>query len=343
MAEKDKKEKSPLDEVPGARRAAVVVMSLGMEAAAAIFKGLSEDEMEELTAAIAETKPVSEDQRELILADFSVQMRSGVVGTELVNLQALLEKSVGKDKAEFILSKIQAAKDGKFFELLNTLDPKQISTTLQNERPQTLALILCHLNPKRAAEILSAFDPEYQAQVIICIGHMDRIAPEVVSKVDAVVRKKLSGVQGKLRATGGPKTIAQVMNFVDRGTEKRIFEALKNSDAPLVDEVKKLMLLFEDLVSLSDQAVQAILREIDVNDLALALKGAAQELKELIFRNLSKRAAERLQEEMELMGPKPRTDVDNAQQRIVAVVRRLEEEGKIQLSTRSGGGEELVA
>ena len=186
------------------------------------------------------------------------------------------------------------------------------------------------------------FDPAYQAQVVMCIGRMDRIAPEVVSKVDSVVRRKLSGVQGRLRMTGGPKVIAQVLNFVDRSTEKRIFEALKSKDSALVDDIKKLMLLFEDLVSLSDVAVQAVLREIDINDLALALKGAAKELKELIYRNLSKRAAERLQEEMELMGPKPRPDVDNAQQRIVAVVRRLEEEGKLQIGAH-GSEEELVA
>jgi flagellar motor switch protein FliG len=172
---------------------------------------------------------------------------------------------------------------------------------------------------------------------------MDRISPEIVAKVDAIVRKKLSGMQGRLRITGGPKTIAQMLNHIDRSTEKQIFESLNRKDEALLQDVKRLMLLFEDLVALDDKAVQQVLREIDMNDLAMALKGAPAELKKLIQRNLSKRAAERLVEEAELMGPKPRSDVDAAQQRIVAVVRRLEEEGKISLGARAGGNDELVA
>jgi flagellar motor switch protein FliG len=335
------KEKEQTRDLTAIQKAAIIIASLGIDGASNIFKGLSESEMEELTFAITTTQSIPEDQKMKVQNEFCDKLRAGFVGSEMFSLQALLERSVGREKAESILHKIQTSREDKFFELLNQLDPKQISTAMQNERPQTLALILCHLNPRRAAEILSLFDPAFQSQVVVCIGRMDRIAPEVVSKVDSVVRRKLSGMQGRLRITGGPKIIAQVMNFVDRSTEKRIFEALRSKDPALVDDIKKLMLLFEDLVSLSDVAVQAVLREIDINDLALALKGAAKELKELIYRNLSKRAAERLQEEMELLGPKPRADVDSAQQRIVAVVRRLEEEGKLQLGGH-GSEEELV-
>jgi flagellar motor switch protein FliG len=332
----------PKVEMSGIKKAAIVITSLGLETATTIFKGLDDDEMEDLTAAISETSTVPQETRDLVLAEFKAQMSSGTSVEELVNLQSLLEKSVGKERAEFILSKIQIVKDGKLFDMLNTLDPKQIVATLQQERPQTLALVLCHLNPKRAAEILSLLDPEIQGQVIICIGHMDRISPEIISKVDAVIKKKLSGMQTRLRVTGGPKSIAQVLNFVDRGTEKRIFESLNAKDTELVDDVKRLMLLFEDLAELSDKAVQTILREVDMNDLGLALKGSNADLKKLVMGNMSKRAAERLQEEIEMMGPKPRPEVEAAQQRIVAVVRRLEEEGKLQLNTR-GGGDELVA
>ena len=335
------KDKAPT--ISGMQRAAIIITSLGLESAASVFKGLSEEEMEELTTAITDLKSIPEEVRQQTLTEFLEQMRSGASSTEMVNLQSLLEKTVGKERAEMMMSKIQTARDGKVFEALNQLDPKQIVAMLQQERPQTLALILCHLNPKRGAEILSSFDAEFQAQVIICVGRMDRISPEIVAKVDAIVRKKLSGMQGRLRITGGPKTIAQMLNHIDRGTEKQIFESLTRKDEALMADVKRLMLLFEDLVALDDKAVQQVLREIDMNDLALALKGAPPDLKKLIQRNLSKRAAERLVEEAELMGPKPRTDVDAAQQRIVAVVRRLEDEGKISLGARGGGADELVA
>jgi flagellar motor switch protein FliG len=329
--------------ITGMQRAAIIITSLGLESAATVFRGLSEEEMEELTAAITDLKSIPDEIRQQTLSEFLEQMRNGVAAAELVNLQSLLEKTVGKERAEVLMSKIQTARDGKVFEALNQLDPKQIVAMLQQERPQTLALILCHLNPKRGAEILSSFDPEFQAQVIVCVGRMDRISPEIVAKVDAIVRKKLSGMQGRLRITGGPKTIAQMLNHIDRSTEKQIFESLNRKDEALLQDVKRLMLLFEDLVALDDKAVQQVLREIDMNDLAMALKGAPAELKKLIQRNLSKRAAERLVEEAELMGPKPRSDVDAAQQRIVAVVRRLEEEGKISLGARAGGNDELVA
>lgn len=262
----------------------------------------------------------------------------------MVELGALLEKSIGKQRAEAIMARIEETKaEGKFFEYLNDMDPQQVVVILRQERPQTLALIFCHIDPKRAAEILSVFDPDLQAQVIMRIGRTDRVSPEIVAKVETVLRKKLSGVQsGKLRVTGGPKVIAQVLNHVDRGTEKRIFDSLQAKDANLLDDVKKLMLVFEDLASLPDQAAQFVLREVDMTDLTLALKGSSAAMKELIFRNLSSRAAERLKEELELIGPKPKSEVESAQQRVVAVVRRLEEEGKIQ-SARGGKGEELVA
>lgn len=330
-------------QMPAIQRAAIIITSIGLENAASIFKGLSEDEMEGLTTAISDIQSIAIEDRCTVLQEFADQMRNGAGGEEMVTLQLLLEKTVGKDKAEAILFRIQAAKDGRYFEFLNQMDPRQVASTLQSERPQTLALILCHLNPKRAAEILAALEADVQSQVVCCIGRMDRIAPEVVAKVDAVIRKKLSGVQSKLRTTGGPKTIAEVLNHVDRGTEKRIFEQLSSKDTALVDDVKRLMLLFEDVQHFSDKTIQTLLREVDTADLGLALKGGVPELKDVIFRNLSKRAAERLAEEIELMGPKPKSDVEAAQQRIVAVVRRLEEEGKITLGSRGGGGDEMVA
>lgn len=337
--------KEATKELTRAQKAAVIVSALDLESASAIVKSLPELEMEELTRAISEVRTMSEDVKSKAITEFNTQMRAGGGGgTAMVELGALLEKSIGKQRAETIMTRIQETKvEGKFFEYLNDMDPQQVVVILRQERPQTLALIFCHIDPKRAAEILSVFDPDLQAQVIMRIGRTDRVSPEIVSKVEMVLRKKLSGVQsGKLRVTGGPKVIAQVLNHVDRGTEKRIFEGLQAKDANLLDDIKKLMLVFEDLASLPDSAAQFVLREVDMNDLVLALKGASVAMKELIFRNLSARAAERLKEEIELMGPKPKSEVEGAQQRVVAVVRRLEEEGKIQ-SARGGKGEELVA
>ena len=331
-----------VQELSGVHRAAIVLNALGPEAAAGIFKALNESEQEELSFALARVRQLPAESRQTALGEFMAQMRGEREADGEAALWNMLEKSVGKDKAAQITSRIRNTRsDGKYFEFLNQMDPQQIVAALRQERPQVLALVFCHLEPKRAAEILSTFDPELQVQVLVRIGRMDRVQPELVQKVEAVLRKKLSGVHSGLRPAGGPKAIAQVLNHVDRGTEKRIFETMQNKDAELLEDVKKLMLVFDDLIHLPDSAMQAVLRETDTQDLGLALKGAHPGLKEVVSRNLSSRAADRLTEEMELMGPKPRSEVEQAQQRVVAVVRRLEEEGKIKL-TREGNNDDLV-
>jgi len=329
-------------QLTNAARAAIIITSLGIDEAAAIFKNLSENEVEDITKAAAELDDVTEDVRSQILAEFTEQLRRSAPTDDRLDMPALLFKSIGKKKAEPLLSRIHAAKQGLLFQCLNDLEIKQIATVLQQERPQTLALIFSHLDPKRAAQILAAFEAELQTEIIFCMGRMDRIDVSVATKLDAVLRKKLTGV-ARLSTLGGAKSIAQVLNCVDRGTGKRLVESLTSKDEQLVNDVKRLMLLFEDLVSLPDKGIQNILREVDMNDLTLALKGAKPEMKNLIYRNLSKRAAERLAEEGDLMGPKARSEVEAAQQRIVAVVRRLEEEGKLTISAGGGGSDELVA
>ena len=327
-------------DISGVRKAALIISSLSLEAAAAIFKELSENEMEDLTTAMLEVAGIPGDVRIRILKEFAAGMRGEA---EEFELQSLLEKSVGKGKALLLMSKVQGTKnEGKFFEFLNQLDPRQFVSSLQQERPQTLALILCHINPRRAAEILAAFSADFQAQVVARIASMDRIAPEIVRRVEANVRKKLSGLQGRLRIAGGLKAAAQVISNVDRSTEKKIFEALSLRNAQLALDVKKLMLVFEDLIKLNDKAIQIVLREVDMNDICLALKNAPVSLKEALQRNLSKRAAERLTEELEMLGPKPRSEIEAAQQRIVAIVRKLEEEGKLNIA-RAEKEDELVA
>ncbi|MEI6231504.1 MAG: flagellar motor switch protein FliG [Planctomycetota bacterium] len=322
------------------KKAALIISSLGLDSATKIFKELSMAEMEDVSTAMMDINLIPVDSRMQVLNDFAAQMKGDVEDFEL---QGLLEKCVGRDKALLLMSKVKGSKnEGKYFEFLNQLDPRQFVSSLQAERPQTLALILCHINPRRAAEILAAFPADFQAHVVARIANMDRIAPEIVRQVEANVRKKLSGMPGRLRIAGGYKAAAQVISNVDRSTERKIFAALTQSDAKLAQEVKKLMLVFEDLIRLSDSAIQILLKDVDIADICLALKNAPTAMKEAIQRNLSKRAAERLAEELDMMGPKPRSEIEAAQQRIVSVARRLEDEGKLNLG-RSEKEDELVA
>jgi len=334
--------KAPPSNLTGVQKVALIISSIGLDAASVIFKALPEDEMETVAEAIAEVQGISHELRMQTLQEFTAQLK-GDVGGEAFELRALLEKSIGSESAAHFLSKARTTMNGEsFFEFLNQIDPQQIYCALSQERPQIIALIFCHLEPKPAAEILALFEPDFQTQVLVRIGRMNRVSPDMIEKIENVLRKKLSAVQLELRETGGPKIVAQVLNHIDHGLEKQIFDGLQTKDASLLDEVKKLMFVFDDLATLTQKAAQALLREVDMNDISLALKGASPKMKDLIFGNLSSRATERLKEEMELMGPKLRSEVKDAQQRIIAVVRRLEEEGKIQLS-RDGKEEELVA
>jgi flagellar motor switch protein FliG len=333
-------------EITRRQRAGILITSIGIEAAAAVFRNLEEEEVEDLTACINEAGEMPRDIREAVVDEFLAQLHTGALSGGLDAARVLLINALGKERAEEILDRLETSQiRGNYFEFLNLVDARQVATVIQQEQPQTIALVLSHLKPVRAAEIISFLNPDLQGSVFERIGTMDRISPEVVARVEGTLHKQFAvGVTGRLKATGGSKTIAEIMNHVDRGTERRIFDALQASNPDLVEEIKRLMLVFEDLATLPDAAIQNLLREVDMPDISLSLKGTSPEMKELIFRNLSKRAAERLKEEMEFMGPKPRKEVEEAQQRVVAVVRRLEEEGKVTLG-RGGAtaGDEMLA
>jgi flagellar motor switch protein FliG len=326
----------------GAQKAAIVVCALDADKATALFKTLSEEDVEAITAAITSIDEIPEELRMQTLREFNIHVKREISMTD--GFTRVLETSLGKEKAELILSRIRTNRnEGKYFEYLLHMDVDRIAAALRTERPQTLGLIFSHLEPKRAAEILAKFDPEVQTQVIVRIGHMERVAPEIISKLSTNLRKKLGNMPAKLQTMGGPKLIAQVLNNVDKDTEKRLVDALQNKDAGLFNDVKKLMLVFDDLSTLPATAVQAILREVEMSDLTLALKGASQAMRDLICKNLSSRAAERLKEEMELLGARPRSEVQQAQDRVIVVVRRLEEEGKIKIGRGGGSEDELVS
>ncbi len=263
-------------------------------------------------------------------------------GIELA--KELLEKSFGAQRAVEILGRLQSSLQEVPFQFLKKADPAQISSFIQEEHPQTIALILAHLDPKVSALALSSLPPETQTDVIYRIATMDRTAPEIIHEVERVLERKMAAIftQGFTFA-GGVKEVAEILNLVERSAEKNIMEKLQEQDPDLANEINKLMFTFDDLIYVDDAGIQKALREIDSKDLALALKSATDEVKDKIFKNMSERAREMLKEEIEFMGPVRLKNVEEAQQRIVAVIRRLEESGDLIITGRGeGGGEEIL-
>lgn len=250
----------------------------------------------------------------------------------------LLEKSFGSERAFEILNRLQASLQEVPFQFLKKADPTQVSSFIQDEHPQTVALIIAHLEPGMGALILSSLTPDVQSDVIMRIATMDRTAPEIVREVERVIERKMASVfTGGFTFAGGVKSVAEILNRVERNSEKAIMADLEERDPELADEIGRLMFTFEDVIHVDDAGIQKALRDIESKDLALALKGSNDDLKAKIFRNMSTRAAEMIKEEIEFMGPVRMKNVEEAQQKIVAVLRRLEESGELIVSGRGGG------
>lgn len=250
----------------------------------------------------------------------------------------LLEKSFGPERAFEILNRLQASLQEVPFQFLKKADPTQVSSFIQDEHPQTVALIIAHLEPGMGALILSSLAPDVQSDVIMRIATMDRTAPEIVREVERVIERKMASVfTGGFTFAGGVKSVAEILNRVERNSEKAIMADLEERDPELADEISRLMFTFEDIIHVDDAGIQKALRDIESKDLALALKGSNDDLKAKIFRNMSTRAAEMIKEEIEFMGPVRMKNVEEAQQKIVAVLRRLEESGELIVSGRGGG------
>ena len=337
----DGSEYTSADQLSGAERAAVLIMSMGVDAAGQIFRNLDDEEIERLTVLISKVDNLSQDIRIQVLKDFVKLLRTGDL-TKLgsnVAARALLDKALGSDRVNAILGNVAVTADGEqAFGFLEAVDAKQISMILRSEQPQIIALVLSHMKGERAAQILRTFPDDVQPNILARIGKMNKIAPSVIRRVEQSLAKQLNeGSRGTLRQAGGVKQVADILNATDREMEKHIIEYIQADNNELADEIKNMMLTIEDFKRLTDQNMQALLREVDMGIMALALKGTSDELRNLIYKNLSSRAAERLKEELELMGPKPRKEVKDAQTQIVAIARELDENGTIQLS-RGGGG-----
>ena len=331
------------EEYNGIQKAAILLIALGPEKSASIFKHLKEDEIEELTLEIANTRSVSPQTKESVLNEFyqvclaQQYIAEGGIGYA----KELLDKALGSDKAQEVITKLTASLQVRPFEFVRKTDPSQVLNFIQDEHPQTIAMILSYLSPAQSAMILGALTPEKQADVAKRIAKMDRTSPDVIKEVERVLERKLSSlINQDYTIVGGVVAIVGILNTVDRGTEKHIMESLEIEEPELADEIRKKMFVFEDILLLDDRAIQRVLRDVDNNDLAVALKGANEEVQNVIFKNLSKRLAAMIREDMEFMGPVRMKDVEEAQQKIVGIIRKLEDSAEIVISR--GGGDEII-
>ncbi|MBE5879482.1 MAG: flagellar motor switch protein FliG [Lachnospiraceae bacterium] len=331
------------DRVTGIQKAAILLISLGPEKSATIFKHLKEDEIEELTLEIAKTRSVTPQVKDAIINEFyEVCLAQQYIAEGGINYaRELLEKALGPEKAIDVIGRLTASIQVKPFEFMRKTDASQLLSFIQDEHPQTIALILSYLGPSQSSMVLAALSPDRQADVARRIATMDRTSPDVVKEVEKILESKLANlVNQDYTIIGGVDHVVEILNSVDRGTEKHIMETLEIEDPELAEEIRKKMFVFEDILLLDDRAIQRVLRDVDNNDLAVAMKGSNEEVQNAIFNNMSKRLAVMIKEDMEFMGPVRMKDVEEAQQKIVNIIRKLEDSGEIVISR--GGGDEIV-
>ncbi|MFC9596844.1 flagellar motor switch protein FliG [Peribacillus butanolivorans] len=327
----------------GKQKAAILLISLGPDVSASVYKHLSEEEIERLTLEISGVRKVDSQDKVEILEEFhNIALAQDYISQGGIGYaKQVLEKALGTDQAAAIINRLTSSLQVRPFDFARKADPGQILNFIQNEHPQTIALILSYLDPTQAGHILSELPQEVQADIARRIALMDSTSPEIINEVEQILERKLSAtVTQDYTQTGGVEAVVDVLNGVDRSTERTILDALETQDPELAEEIKKRMFVFEDIVTLDGRAIQRVVRESENEDLKLSLKVASDEVKEIVFRNMSKRMVETFQEEMEYMGPVRLRDVEEAQSRIVAVVRRLEETGEIVIAR--GGGDDII-
>ena len=327
----------------GREKAEMLIISLGPERSAEIFKHLKEEEIEQLTLEIANIRTVTPEEKEKVLEEFyQICLAQEYIAEGGISYaKEILEKALGTQKALDVINKLTVSLQVRPFEFVRKADPAQLLNFIQKEHPQTIALILAYLKPQQAAVVLAALPQDKQADVARRIAIMDRTSPEIIKEVERILEKNLSSlVTEDFTAAGGVQAIVNILNTVDRGTEKYIMETLEIEDTDLAEEIRKRMFVFEDILSLDNRSIQRFLREVDNNLLAVALKGATEEVQKVIYSNMSKRLAEMIREDIEYMGPVRLKDVEEAQQKIVNIIRKLEDAGEIIISR--GGGDEII-
>ncbi len=330
-------------DISGIQKAAVLLIVLGPERSSQIFKHLKDDEIEQLTLEIANTKSIPAELKDAVVDEFYEVCLAQQYISEggIAYAKELLDKALGEDKARDVISRLTASLQVRPFEFVRKTDASQLLNFIQDEHPQTIALILSYLPAAQAAGVVSALAPEKQADVARRIAIMDRTSPDVIKEVEKVLERKLASlVNQDYTVVGGVDSIVNILNTVDRSTEKHIMETLEIEDPELADEIRRKMFVFEDILVLDNRSIQTVLREVDNNELAIALKNANEDVQRVIFDNLSSRLATMIKEDMEFMGPVRLKDVEDAQQKIVNIIRKLEDSGEIVISR--GGGDEIV-
>jgi len=328
----------------GTQKAAMLLLQLGRERAARVMAQLDVAEIEELTAEIMRLERVDQTLADEVVEEFySASMIGPGVGGGLGLATQLLEGALGRDEAAGMIERLQTSLAGQPFEFLQHADARQVLSLLNGEHPQAVALVLAHLRPEHASAIMAGLPPDQQAEVAHRIALMERASPDVVQVIAESMQRKASTVltPNELSAVGGVQPLVEIINRADPTTEKLILEGLQSRDEALADEVRSRMFVFGDIVLLEDRAMQLVLRQVETNELSVALKGASPEVRDKILRNLSERARENLEEEIELLGPVRLSQVEEARAGIVQVIRRLEESGQIVI--RREGEDEYVS
>lgn len=327
----------------GKQKAAILLVSLRPEVSSTVFKHLKEGEIEDLTLEIASLKRIQPEQRDAVLEEFYelVVAREYLEHGGIEYARELLEKALGPDKADAIINRLTASLQVRPFDFARKTDASQLLNFIQNEHPQTIALILAYLDPEQAGLILSSLSPELQVNVARRLAKLDRTTPEVLQEIESTLEERLSAFAVEdYTMAGGIEATVDILNMVDRATEKTIIDSLEEEEPELAEEIRRRMFVFEDIIILDDRSIQKVLREVDSKDLALALKTASEEVSARIFKNMSKRAAQMLQEDIEFMGPARLRDIEETQQKIVATIRRLEDTGEIIIAR--GGEDEVI-
>ena len=327
----------------GKQKAAILLVSLGPDVSAEVFKHFNDEEIEELTLEIANLEKIPSEVKDEVLDEFH-QM---CVAYDYISrggmdyAKEVLEKALGESKANSIIDRLTASLQVRPFDELRKTDPAQILNFIQNEHPQTIALVLSYLDPEQSATIMASLEAEKQVEVAKRIAVMERISPEVIKEVESVLEQKLSSLMSsEYTAAGGIDSIVDILNLADRATEKTILDDLSDEDPELAEKIKNQLFVFEDITLLTDKDIQVLLRRVESDDLALALKTASDEVSEKIFSNQSNRAEQMLKEDIEYLGPVRISDVEEAQQEVVNIIRRLEEEGEIVINR--GGEDEVI-
>ena len=333
-----------VEDLNGVRKAAVLMVALKQEIAAKILKHLDRDRVEEITREIAAIDAIAPDVREAVIREFYnlIMARQYMDAGGMSWARTLLQKTLPPEEARQVISLIEHQVHEQPFSFLQKTEKENLVMFLQEEHPQTIALVLSHLPSGMATQILSALPTERQIEVVQRVANMDQTSPEVIKEVERGLEKRLAGlVSERFERVGGVEAVAEMLNMAGRATEKAILEGLEENDPQLVEQIRRLMFVFEDIIRVNDKGIQSVLKEVENDELALALKTASEELREKIFKNMSERAGQLIKEEMEFMGPVRVSDVEGAQQKIVDIVRRLEDAGEVIIAGR-GGEKELI-